>query len=85
MSAELVSIHSYKNKQLCNLYYNTSKNEFHVKKSENTNFCIPLNPSTYIKNTQIKRIMKINIKYIVMYISIVQKQKRKYVLLNQND
>jgi hypothetical protein len=42
MCAELVRTHSYKNKQLYNLYYNKSKNEFNVKRSENTNFYIPL-------------------------------------------
>jgi hypothetical protein len=42
MSAELVRIRNYKNKQLYTLYYNKSKNEFYVKKSENTNFYIPL-------------------------------------------
>jgi hypothetical protein len=42
MNPELVRIYNYKNKQLYNLYYNKSKNEFYVKKSENTNFCIPL-------------------------------------------
>jgi hypothetical protein len=39
---ELVRIRSYKNKQLYNLYYNIPKNEFYLKKSENTNFYTPL-------------------------------------------
>jgi hypothetical protein len=39
---ELFRIHNYKNKQLYNLYYNISKNEFYVKESENTNFYTPL-------------------------------------------
>jgi hypothetical protein len=42
MNPELVRIYNYKNKQLYNLYYNKTKNEFYVKKSENTNFYIPL-------------------------------------------
>jgi hypothetical protein len=42
MKPELVRIGSYKSKQLYNLCYNKAKNEFYVKKSENTNFYIPL-------------------------------------------
>jgi hypothetical protein len=41
MSTELVRTHNFKNKQLHNLYYK-SKNEFYVKKSENTKFYNPL-------------------------------------------
>jgi hypothetical protein len=55
MSTELVRIHNYKNKQLYNLYYNKSKNEFYVKKSENTNFYIPLRwKHVYRKHTNKK-------------------------------
>jgi hypothetical protein len=38
----------------------------------------------FIDGIQIKRVMKINIKYIVMLISIIHKQKRKCVLLKKN-
>ena len=41
-SEGLVRINNYKNKQLYNLYYDISKNEFYVKRSENTNFYTPL-------------------------------------------
>jgi hypothetical protein len=83
MNSKLVRIRSYKNKQLYNLYYNKAKNEFYVKKSENTNFCIPLRWKHVHRWYINKRIMRMYIKYIVMLISIIHKQKRKCVLLKR--
>jgi hypothetical protein len=78
MNPELVRIHYYKINSYTNLYCNKSKNDFYVKKSENTNFYIPLRwKHVYKKYTTNKKniINKYKIYYYIHFYNPKTKEK----------